>query len=261
MNEPINIQEYNRKAWNHEVDQGNVWTLPVSPDIIAKARQNDWSLLLTPQIPVPRTWFGEVRGKDILGLASGGGQQGPILAAAGARVTVLDNSTRQLEMDRMVAEREGLEVKTLLGSMSDLSAFADGSFDLVFHPVSNCYVPDVLPVWREAYRVLRPGGALLAGFNNPVLYIFDMQRMEQGELLVRYSLPYSDMTSLDPEQRQAYLDSGSPLEFGHTLGDQIGGQLQAGFLLAGFYEDYETEGSLRHHMPTYIATRAVKPAW
>jgi len=152
-----------------------------------------------------------------------------------------------------------LELKTVLGSMSDLSSFPDGSFDLVFHPVSNCYVPDVLPVWREAFRVLRPGGTRLAGFNNPVLYIFDQTLMEKGELVVRYSLPYSDLTSMSEEARRAYLETGNALEFGHTLDDQIGGQLKAGFLLAGFYEDYETEGTLRHHMPTYIATRAVKP--
>jgi SAM-dependent methyltransferase len=259
MNEDINIQNYNRQAWDRHVDQGNVWTLPVTPERVERARLGDWSLLLTPQIPVPRAWFGEVYGKDILGLASGGGQQGPLLAAAGGRVTILDNAPRQLEMDRLVAEREGLALTTVLGSMSDLSAFPDSSFDLVFHPVSNCYVPDVLPVWREAFRVLRPGGVLLAGFNNPVFYIFDMECMQKGELRVRYTLPYSDLTSPTEDERRSYLESGSPLEFGHSLDDQIGGQLAAGFLLAGFYEDYDTDGLLCRHMPTYMATRAVKP--
>ncbi len=59
--------------------------------------------------------------------------------------------------------------------MRDLSAFADESFDLVFHPVSNLFVPEVRPVWNEAFRVLRRGGSLLAGFLNPAVYIFDLE--------------------------------------------------------------------------------------
>ena len=90
-------------------------------------------------------------------LASGGGQQGPILAAAGADVTVFDNSPRQLEQDRYVADRDGLHLQTVEGDMRDLSCFPDESFDLIVHPVSNVFVPDVKPVWREAYRVLKPG--------------------------------------------------------------------------------------------------------
>ena len=80
---------------------------------------------------------------------------------------MFDNSPQQLARDRLVAEREGLEIRTVQGDMRDLSAFADASFDLVFHPVSNLFCPEVRPVWREAYRVLRQGGILLAGFMNP----------------------------------------------------------------------------------------------
>src|SRR5215510_6999463 len=113
------------------------------------------------------------------------------LGAAGATVTILDNSPRQLERDRRVAQREGLSIKTVEGDMTDLSAFSNESFDFVFHPVSNCFIPDPRPVWRECYRVLRPGGALLAGFLNPVLYLFDYEAEERGELLVKYKLPYA----------------------------------------------------------------------
>src|SRR6185295_686017 len=103
----------------------------------------------------------------------GGGQQAPILAAAGAIVTTLDFSPKQLAQDRLVAERDGLTLTTVQGDMTDLSMFADESFDLDFHPVSNTYVPEIRPVWREAYRVLRCGGSLLAGFINPINFVFD----------------------------------------------------------------------------------------
>ncbi|MGB5060478.1 MAG: hypothetical protein WBO48_17395, partial [Candidatus Promineifilaceae bacterium] len=87
------IRAYNREAWNRAVSQGNIWTLPVSPEAIAQARQGEWRILLTETKPTPRHWFpADLTGVDVLCLASGGGQQGPILAAAGANVTVFDNS-------------------------------------------------------------------------------------------------------------------------------------------------------------------------
>lgn len=257
----MDVRAYNRQAWNRQVEQNNPWTVPVSPEVIEAARRGEWSILLTPTIPVPREWFpADLHGLEVLCLASAGGQQGPVLAAAGANVTVLDNSPRQLEQDQAVATREGLALRLVEGDMANLVGFANAAFDLIFHPVSNIFVPDVRPVWAEAYRVLRPGGALLAGFMNPVHYIFDLDAMdEQGRLEVRYSIPYSDLTSLEEEQRQKYLENGNPLEFGHSLEDQIAGQLEAGFLLAGFYEDCDPEMLLSKYIPTFIASRAIKP--
>jgi SAM-dependent methyltransferase len=257
----MDVRAYNRRAWNNQVKNNNPWTIPVSPQVIAAARAGEWAILLTPTITVPRSWFpADLHGLEVLGLASAGGQQGPVLAAAGANVTILDNSPRQLDQDRRVAEREGLSLRLVEGDMADLSLFSEASFDLIFHPISNVFVPDVRPVWAEAYRVLRPGGALLAGFMNPVHYIFNFDLMDnQGQLEVRYSIPYSDLTSLDEERRQKYLAEGAPLEFGHSLDDQIGGQLAAGFWLAGFYEDNDPELLLSKYIPSYIATRAIKP--
>ncbi len=173
----MDVRKYNQQKWDLQVEKGNPWTIPSSPERITAAREGTWSVLLTEFKPVPREWFPQdLHGLDILCLASGGGQQGPVLAAAGANVTVFDNSPRQLEQDRKVAKREGLVLVTVEGDMRDLSAFGDMCFDLVFHPVSNVFCPEILPVWREAYRVLRPGGELLAGITNPDLYIFDVAK-------------------------------------------------------------------------------------
>ena len=265
----MDVRAYNRAAWNREVARGNQWTIPVSDAEIAAARRGEWGILLTPTKPIPRAWFPNLEGADVLCLASGGGQQGPILAAAGATVTVLDNSPRQLAQDRRVAERHGLPVTTVEGDMADLSsgclpsAFPDECFDLIVHPVSNVFVPDVRPVWREAFRVLRRGGALLAGFTNPAVYLFDYDLAERtGVMQIKYALPYSDLTSLTPEERQQYIETGEPLEFSHTLEDQIGGQLDAGFLLTGMFEDTYTDEQgdpLTKYMPIFIATRAIRP--
>lgn len=255
----MDVSQYNRTAWDKSVDSRNRWTVPVNTDVIAAARSGDWSILLTPTIPVPPSWFPDLEGLETLCLAGGGGQQGPVLAAAGALVTVFDNSPRQLEQDRAVADRDGLKLATVEGDMADLSAFRDGRFGLVVHPVSNCFVPDVRPVWREAFRVLRPGGVLLAGFLNPVRFLFDDAKAEKGDFEIRHALPYSDLTSIGEGERRRYTDKGEPLCFGHTLADQIGGQLAAGLVLTDMYEDAEPTHPLSKFTPDYIATRAVKP--
>src|ERR1700733_13652660 len=120
----MDILAYNRAAWDHAVETGNKWTVPVGSEVTVAARRGEWSLVLTPAKPVPRTWFPPLEGLDVLCLASGGGQQGPVLAAAGANVTVFDNPPRQLGQDRMVAERDGLTIDTVEGDMADLSRFA-----------------------------------------------------------------------------------------------------------------------------------------
>src|SRR5262249_53159532 len=173
---------------------------------------------------VLREWFpAELAGAAVLCLASGGGQQGPVLAAAGAAGTVFDNSPRQLGRDEEVAARGGLAIRTGLGDMRGLSAFPDASFDVVFNPVSNVFCPDLAPVWRESFRVLRERGVLLAGFMNPDLFIFDVAALERDELLVRHPLPFSSLDLPEAERAQYYGDG--PVEFSHSLTGQIGGQL------------------------------------
>jgi len=259
----MDIRAYNREAWDREVERGNQWTVPVSKEVIAAARQGQWEILLTASKPVPRDWFPGLVGLDVLCLASGGGQQAPVLAAAGANVTVLDNSPKQLEQDRLVADRDSLTVTTVHGDMADLTMFSDQSFGLIVHPVSNVFVLDVRPVWAEAFRVLRHGGVLLSGFSNPAYYLFDYELADRtGILQVKYALPYSDVTSLTEEERQRRIDKGWALEFSHTLEEQVGGQLDVGFLITGFYEDSygrEENDLLSNYMPVFIATRAMKP--
>lgn len=253
--------QHNVEAWNRQVEQGNRWSIPVGPEEVASARRGEWRLLLTPTRCVPAAWYPPLAGADVLALASGGGQQGPLLAAAGAHVVVLDASPRQLEQDRRVAAREGLEVRTEEGDMADLSRFRDGSFDLVFHPVSNCFAAEVRPVWRECFRVLRPGGVLLAGFANPLLYLFEDDPEEgMGELVVTHRIPYSDAERRSQDEKREWAEKGYALEFGHSLEDQIGGQLEAGFVLTGMYEDRPPveESPLSRYIATFIATRAFR---
>lgn len=245
----------NRTAWNELVQGGkNRWTQPVTQEQVEAARRGEWAISLTPS-PVPKAWLYDVTGKDTLCLASGGGQQGPILAAAGANVTVFDLSDEQLSQDRFVAERDGLTLCTVQGDMRDLSAFEDGVFDIIVHPVSNCFVPDVQAVWQEAFRVLRPGGQLLSGLVNPLLYALG----DDDSLTVQHRIPFSDLEHLSEEEQQGRFEAGRALEFGHSLGQLIGGQLEAGFVITGFYEDSFPSKAIDAYMPVFFSTRALKP--
>jgi SAM-dependent methyltransferase len=248
---------HNRAAWDREVSTDNEWTRPVAPDVIARARAGDWSVVLIGYEPVPRDWFpADLACAEVLCLASGGGQQGPVLAAAGAAVTVFDNSPAQLGRDQEVAAREGLAIATVLGDMRDLSGLADASFDVVFNPVSNVFCPDLAPVWREAFRVLRPGGTLLTGFLNPDIFIFDLAALEAGEFVVRHRIPYSTLDLPEAERRRAYADG--PIEYSHSLTEQIGGQLAAGFTLTHLVEAPHHADATARYMPGYIATRGIR---
>lgn len=250
-----NYADINAATIDGWIEDGWEWGTPISHEAFERARQGTWDILLTPTRPMPHDWLlADMRGVRILGLASGGGQQMPILAALGATCTVLDYSPHQLDSERTVAQREGYDIECVRADMSQPLPFEDGSFDLIMHPVSNCYVEQVLPIWRECHRVLRPGGRLLAGLDNGLAYAFD----DACERLVR-RLPYNPLR--DPELAAKINLKEDGVQFSHTLDEQIRGQLQAGFTLLDCYEDTESEGRLRElNIPTYWATLAEKRA-
>lgn len=248
---------FNRRAWDQVASAGDEFYLAATAREIERARQGDWKVSVTAQKPVPREWLDPVAGKNMLLLGSGGGQQGPLLAAAGACVTVVDLSTEQLNRDRRIAAREGLDIRTVACDMANLSDFECEEFDLILNPCSVCYCSDVEPIWKECYRVLRPGGDLITGWINPVYYLFDAAAMDRGELTVRHRIPYSDF-DLSESERQRLLGD-RPREYGHRLDALIGLQLKAGFRLIGFYEDtWGGKDRLSEFINLFGATRARK---
>ncbi|HTV19535.1 MAG TPA: class I SAM-dependent methyltransferase [Polyangiaceae bacterium] len=260
MEPKLDTRELNARGWDERVAARDIWTRPIDDDAVARARSGDWSVALTPSKPVPREWLSSIEGARVLCLACGGGQQGPILAAAGAHVTVLDASAAQLGQDRAVADRHALDLRIVQGFMDDLSVFTDGSFDLIFHPVSNCFASEIEPVWAECARVLEPRGRLLAGFMNPIVYIFDASAEARGELRVRFPLPYADTKDLSGDELQQCIAENRTVEFSHSFDAQLGGQMRAGFALSGFYEDTQAGRSSSKYFPAAFATLATRRA-
>ena len=248
-----NYQDINAETIDRWVAEGWEWGQPISHETWVKAKQGIWDVQLSPTKSVPHRWFGELKGKKILGLACGGGQQMPVFAALGAECTVLDYSPKQLESERAVAEREGYSIRIIRADMTRKLPFEDGEFDLIFHPVSNCYVAEVKPIWRECFRVLKKGGLLLSGTDHYVNYIVD-----NDEKMIINRLPFDPLKNPDQMQQLAEDDCG--VQFSHSLEEQINGQLEAGFTLLELYEDTNGEGRLHElNIPTFLVMRSIKP--
>ena len=248
----MNYQDINAKTIDRWIDDGWQWGKPISHETYLKALAGEWDVLLTPTKPVPHDWLGNLHDKKILGLACGGGQQMPIFAALGAECTVLDYSSRQIEMEHLVAQREQYTIRIIQADMTKPLPFDDGEFDIIFHPVSNCYVEDVRAIWKECYRVLKRGGYLLSGVDHYINHIVD-----ENETTIINSLPFNPLKN--PEQMQQLQQSDSGVQFSHSLEEQIQGQLDTGFRLLNLYEDTNGEGRLHDlHIPTFLAMRSVK---
>ncbi len=249
----MSYTDINAKTIDQWVEDGWEWGRPIDHATYEKAKKGDWQIVLTPTRPVPKDWYPQLKGCKVLGLACGGAQQMPILTAAGANCTVLDYSEKQLESEKRVAEREGYEIEIIRADMTKPLPFEDETFDMIVHPVSNCYVEEVLPIWRECYRVLKKGGRLLAGLDNGINFLFN----EVDEGLIVYSLPSNPLK--DPKLYEESVKNGWGVQFSHTLDEQIRGQIQAGFTLRDLYEDTDGSGFLHQHgVPTFWATLAIK---
>lgn len=249
----MKYQDINAETIGRWIEEGWEWGKPIDHETYLQAKNGNWDVKLTPIRFVPHAWFGDLKGKRVLGLASGGGQQMPIFAALGAKCTVLDYSTKQLESEKTVAAREGYDIEIIRADMTEPLPFAEASFDLIFHPVSNCYVEKVEPIWQECARVLKKGGVLLAGVDTILNYIVDTN----DESRIIHRMPFNPLADASVMKELEEDDCG--VQFSHSLEEQLGGQIKAGFILTDLYEDKNSEGFLSEmNIPCYIATRAVK---
>ena len=248
----MHYADINAKTIDSWVKEGWEWGQPISHEVYEKALCGEWNVLLTPTKFVPHDWFGDLKGKKVLGLASGGGQQMPIFAALGAKCTILDYSEEQLNSERMVAAREGYDIEIIRADMTKPLPFKYESVDLIFHPVSNCYVKDGRHVWNECARMLKKGGRLLSGMDNGLNYAFN-----EEQTALENVLPFDPLQ--DEELMRRSVENGDGVQFSHTIEEQIGGQLRAGLTLRDVYGDIFPGCKLgEYNVPTFWATLSIK---
>jgi len=246
-------QDINAETIDRWISEGWEWGKPIDHETYRAATEGDWQIVLTPTRPVPRSWFPPLQGAHVLGLAAGGGQQMPILAAAGARCTVLDQSEAQLASERLVAEREGYDIEIVKADMTEGLPLEDASFDMVLNPVSLCYVRECAPIFREVARVLVPGGTFLAGFDfGGFNYVVD-----ESEERIVHGLPFDPVTDPSLAEELAAQDAG--VQFSHSPEEILGGMLHAGLAIDDVFDDTNGEGRLHElNIPTMLAVKAHK---
>jgi len=161
----------NRRFWEKMVREGCGYTIPwLDLDISLLRRYAEGKLKCLPEpltCMFPSSLLANVDGKDVLCLASGGGQQSAVFGLLGADVTVVDLTEGQLVGDRKAAAHYGYDVTVFQADMRDLAGLVDDSFDVVFQGPSIAYVPDVREVYYEVSRVLRSGGLYRVSVGNP----------------------------------------------------------------------------------------------
>ena len=218
--------------------------------------------------PADRPWLpSSLRGLEVLCLAAGGGKHGPIYAAAGASVTVVDLSASMLDLDRQVARERKLHLELIQSSMDELTMLKNDYFDLVIHPVSSCYLPSLNQVFSAIARVCRPGGLYMSQHKSPR----SLQSSLEPNLDGRYELLFPECQSADnlgalPPAPPSRLREAGTDEFVHSLTDILGGICRAGFSIEDFFEPNEGDqeavrGSFSHRaafLPPYIRILARK---
>lgn len=259
MNEnKYDYQTINADIWSNIndclIDKSSV----VSHDEFLRAKNGELKVTIAGVKEVPVKWFPSLKGIDLLCLASGGGQQAPMFAAHGANVTVTDLSDGQLANEKYVAERENYNINIVKADLSKPFPFEDQSFDMIFNPVSNCYIEDIQPMWKECARVIRPNGILMMAFVKEEHFMFDPDFKNEDVLISRFSLPFNSIRDLSEEQKKEKLKEKLPFTFSHTLTEQIGGLIKAGFEITDIFEDCDGGGLYDKYMNSYVAVRAIK---
>ena len=244
----------NEDKWNYWSKQDCVWTQPISHEEFEMAKEGSLPIYLTPLKAVPKSWIANLKGKTILGLASGGGQQCPYFVAQGAKVVVFDISDNQLSSEYLVSERENYNITIVKGDMTKPFPFEDNSFDIIFNPVSTSYIESLKCFWGECSRVLKPKGQLMTGFANPTIYLFNQLK---DHLSIDYSMPFNPLTQLNKRQ-QTILFETDGIQFGHSFEEQFGGIIKSGFVIKDFYDDYHPTNNETTKYDTKIGDLAAK---
>ncbi len=255
----MNEADVNSRAWDGEVDNNSYWAKIADDKAISDARDGKPGIRVTINKDVPLSWIEGLKGKHVLVLGGGGGQQTPVLSAFGCDTECCDISRRMLEKDREALEKYNLKAKLHQMDMKDLSLFPSESFDAVISPVSLNFIRDIKKVYKEVSRVLKSGGSYIFGIANPALYIFDDRLLLKGKMKIKYTLPFADEISLSKKEFEKRIRKGDTIEFSHTLETIIGGLNDAGFVIAGFISDgssFEPIDSFLHDC--YLAFRAIR---
>ena len=247
------VARYNQERWNELAESNILYSRPY----LDLDRQSARAVL------DPYGVMGEIDGKDVLCLASGGGQQSAACAVLGARVTVIDLSPIQLQRDRDAAQHYNLPITAVLGDMRDLTRFGPAAFDVVWHAYSINFVPDPRPVFAAVADALRPGGLYRMMCANPFVaglseedwngagYSLSQPYVDGAELLFEHW----DIDGVDGTTKQIK----APREFRHSLSTLVNGLAEHGFVILGVWEELSNDSEAAPG--TWEHFKSIAPPW
>lgn len=247
-----NDLQHNRGAWDRIAGEGHVLAQPALDDELADPLR----------VVDGGGWLGgNIQGLNVLCLAAGGGRHGPLYAAAGANVTVVDLSPAMLELDRQVASERKLNIRTLETSMDELPALQADEFDLVIHPVSTCYLPNLAKLFPEVARVTRPGGLYISQHKQPTNLQASLET-RTGNYVIEH--PYYDTSPVPAARAPSKLREPDTREFAHSWEAILGGICRSGFVIEDLTEPLHAKpdspnGSFHHrcsYIPPYVRLKA-----
>lgn len=247
-----NYVDYNAfifENWKEEYDF--CWMKPITHADFLKVKDGENLLTVTPNKKVPFEWYKNCKNKKVLGLAAGGGQQMPIFAALGANCTLIDASKSQIENDLSISIRENYDINLINGDISQRLPFDDESFDIVINPISNHYIENIYPMFKEIYRVLKHGGLFILGFETEIFWTVNLDTNKLEKKLPINPLKNKELYKKVKKSKNAF-------QFSHTTTEQIGGQLNVGFRLIDIYDDIEDGIFSELNIPTFMATLSIK---
>jgi len=243
---------HNQTAWDRMASREHPLTQPAT----AEELQNPLAVV------DPAGWLPKsIQGWKVLCLAAGGGRQSALYAAAGAEVTVVDLSSGMLELDHRAAAKHGFAMRLVQTSMDDLAMLAEAYYDLVIHPVSTCYLREIVPVYQQVARVLRGDGLYICQHKTPT----NLQAtLDAPGGFYRLEHAYYDKSPVSPPSAANRLREPGTMEFVHRWEEILGGLCRSGFVIEDVVEPFHARpeempgqfGHRCHFIAPYIRIKA-----
>ncbi len=182
--------------------------------------------------------LGEIKGKKIVEIGCGGGQNSIFLAKQGAKCTGVDFSENQIKFASELARDNNVSIEYHLRDITDLSFLPENSFDIVLGSAYALdWVYELGPVFKGARRILRPGGIFIFSKCHPFLNCFDWNSTPDRLQVV---VSYFQSKIQEPDEI-----TGQELTYPlHTLSSILNILLDAGFLIDRVIEPQVAEEQL-----------------
>jgi SAM-dependent methyltransferase len=170
---------------------------------------------------------GDLKGRRVLDIGCGAGENAVTMARQGAHVIAIDVSSAQLALGRRFAETSEVRVEWHQGDAADLAFLRADSIDLALATGVVHEIEDLDRLFRQVHRVLRAGAPFVFSHDHPMRLAIGRDDNEPGglplgrlEVRRSYFDPAPIITTRDDEPLQVWP---------RTIADVFSGLHRAGY--------------------------------